>query len=330
MYSPKENYLRTINNDQPDRLVNDYEAFAVWLDPIYVLDRISPVEGESFRDSFGTTVVQPLGHPGLMPLVNDELKVITDITKWEEQLVVPDYDSYNLDWSGINDYFSTIDKEQQLTTVILTVGLFERLHFLMGVEDALVNLLAEPEAVHELLDVLVENRIAHAKQVIDNCNVDLIIYHDDWGTKRSLYMSPDTWREFFKERSKKIYDYIQGRGVQLIHHSDSFCEPIAQDMAEIGVKCWQGVIPDNDILSLQKELDGKMLLMGGIDSSVDKTDWIEDEVRKEVREACEKYGPGGGFAPCLTYGGPGSMTPGVDDVIRDEIKQYNIATYGIG
>lgn len=330
MYTPKENYIRTLENDHPDRLVSDYEAFAAYLDPIYVLDRISPVPGKSMKDSFGTTVIQPEGHAGLMPIVNDELKVIKDVTKWKEQLKVPDYNSYNLDWSEINDYFKTINRDEQLTTVIMTVGLFERLHFLMGVEDALVNLIIEPEAMHELLDVLLENRIEHAKQVIDNCNPDAIIYHDDWGTKRSLYISPDTWREFFKERSRKLYEYIKGRGVHLIHHSDSYCQPIVKDMAEIGIRCWQGVIPDNDIQTMQKELKGSMLLMGGINSIIDKINWSEEEIRKEVRKACETYGPGGNFAPCLTYGGPGSINPGVDDIIHDEIAGYNKDVYGIG
>ena len=330
MFTPKENFLRAQNNDKPDRLVNDYEAFAVCLDPIYVLDRISPIPGESIRDTFGTTVVQPEGHAGLMPIINDELKVIKDVTRWKDQLKVPDYNSYDLDWTEINDFFKTVDKNEQLTSVIVTCGLFEKLHFLMGVEDTLVNLLVEPEAMHDLLDVLLENRIEHIKQIIDNCSPEMVIYHDDWGTKRSLYMAPDLWREFFKDRSRKIYDFISSRDVCFIHHSDSFCQPIAKDMAEIGIKCWQGVIPDNDIPAMQKELKGSMLLMGGINSAIDKSNWSEEEVRREARNACEAYGPAGGFAPCLTYGGPGSIYPGVDEILRDEISKYNVDTYGAG
>lgn len=70
--------------------------------------------------------------------------------------------------------------------------------------------------------------------------------------------------------------------------------------------------------------------MGGINSIIDKINWSEEEIRKEVRKACETYGPGGNFAPCLTYGGPGSMNPGVDDIIHDEIAGYNKDVYGIG
>ena len=75
-----------------------------------------------------------------------------------------------------------------------------------------------------------------------------------------------------------------------------------EDMAEIGVDVWQGVIPDNDIVSLQKKLKGSMVLMGGIDSRIDHKDWTEEEVRRETRRACSEYGKAGSFIPCLTYG----------------------------
>ena len=109
-----------------------------------------------------------------------------------------------------------------------------------------------------------------------------------------------------------------------------FIADIAEDMAEIGVDIWQGVIPDNNISELQNRLKGSMVLMGGINSAIDRKDWDETEVRKETRSVCEAYGPAGAFIPCLTYGGPTSIFPGVIDTIVDEIHRYNRDTYGIG
>ena len=142
-------------------------------------------------------------------------------------------------------------------------------------------------------------------------------------------MSNETWREFFKERYRKLYSYIRERGVIAIHHADCHCAAIVKDMAEIGIQAWQGAIPENDIIQMQKELNGDMIIMGGIDAVIDNSDWSEEKVRAETRRACSEYGPGGAFIPCLTYGGPGSLYPGVSDVIRDEIRQYNKAVYHI-
>ena len=63
---------------------------------------------------------------------------------------------------------------------------------------------------------------------------------------------------------------MKDHGVIVIHHADSFCEPIVEDMVDIGIDVWQGVLPENDIVKLQKQLDGRMTLMGGIDATIDR------------------------------------------------------------
>ena len=70
---------------------------------------------------------------------------------------------------------------------------FERCHFLMGFEDTLMNFLMEPEAMHELLDYLLDWRMEYAKQLIDHLQPDAILSHDDWGAKDRLFMSAETW-----------------------------------------------------------------------------------------------------------------------------------------
>lgn len=115
-----------------------------------------------------------------------------------------------------------------------------------------------------------------------------------------------------------------------MHHADSFMEPIVEDMVELGIDIWQGTLPENDIVKLQKKLDGRMTIMGGIDASiVDREDSTEEEIRREVRRACTQYGPGGHYIPCITYGGPGCLYPNADPIIDDEIRKYNKEVYGI-
>lgn len=330
MYSPKENFLRTVNNNNPDRLVNDYEAFAVIRrDPITDLDRGIRVRGQAIKDIWGTTVIWPENQPGGMPHVTEENKVIKDITNWRNEVVIPKYDEMDLDWSLNANMVSEVNRDEKLVTSILATGLFERLHFLMGFEDTLMNLLEEPEAMHELLDELLEVRMTYVRLLIDNMKPEVIIHHDDFGSKHNLFMSYDTWCEFFKERYRKLYGYMRERGVIVVHHADCYCANIARDLAEIGVQIWQGAVPANDIPAVQKELNGSMIIMGGINAEIDRKDWNEEEVRKEARRACEEYAPGGAFIPCLTYGGPNSIFPGVDTVMRDEIEKYNKEHYNI-
>ena len=332
MYTAKENFLRLVNNDNPDRLVANYEALGVVRsDPVTLLDWGKRARGQSCKDVYGTTIIWPEEQPAGIPYVTEENKVIKDITNWRNELTLPDYDALedSLDWSTNAELVAQIDRNEKLITAILPTGLFERLHFLMGFEDALMNLLLEPEAMHDLLDELLKVRMSYVRLLKKYMGVEVIVSHDDWGNKRSLFMSEETWREFFKERYRKLYDYMHELGIIVIHHADCHCAAICEDMAEIGIQIWQGAIPENDIPDMQKRLQGKMIIMGGIDAIVDHKDWTEEEVRAEARRACVEYAPGGAFIPCLTYGGPTSIFPGVTDTIVDEIHRYNSEVYGV-
>ena len=52
------------------------------------------------------------------------------------------------------------------------------------------------------------------------------------------------------------------------NHADSYLVPIVEDMAEIGIQVWQGVLPENDIPALQQKLHGRLVLMGGMGAAI--------------------------------------------------------------
>ncbi|MCI6435100.1 MAG: uroporphyrinogen decarboxylase (URO-D), partial [Clostridiales bacterium] len=181
-----------------------------------------------------------------------------------------------------------------------------------------------------LLQAIGEYRFQYTKLLVDNLHPDIIISHDDWGSKGNMFISPADWREFIKPQYVKMFKYMKDHGVLIMHHADCFCETIAEDMVDLGIDIWQGVINTNDIVGLQKRLNGRMTLMGGIDSIIDRPDSTEEEIRTEVRKVCETYGPGGHFIPSITYGLPGTLYPHVNPIMTDEIARYNREVYGVG
>lgn len=319
----KENFLETLRWGKPEALVNSWEPFGMVFDPLMAMTLVAR-RGETVIDPWGVSVYQAEDEPGVMPIINDETKVIKDITKWKEVVKAPDIAGVEHDWSAALAMQKQVREAGKLSTTLMATGLFEQSHYLMGFEDALLNLMMEPQAMHELLDYLTEYKLAYCKLIVENLQPDVVLAHDDWGFKSNLFMRDTVWREFFKPRYAKIYGYLKENGIIVMHHSDSFGEPIVPDMVEIGIDIWQGILPQNDIPKLQKITYGKMLLMGGIDSAlVDIKDYDEEVIRAEVRRACDTYVPGGGFIPCLTYGGEGSIYPGVNDIIMDEIRKIS-------
>ena len=330
MLNPKQNFIETIKPDgKPDRLVKQFEG-TVFLpgDPVG-----NYVRGERYQgmppknDLWGTQIIWPADVVAAMPHVTGETKVIRDITSWRDFTKVPDLVANCSDqqlWIPYLERVADVDRENNLVMAFAPTGLFERLHFLMGFEDMFINFLTEEEAMADLCAAIGEYRYNGMKLMTDIAKPDMIMSHDDWGSKTNLFVSPDTWRAFIKPNYKKAYGYLKENGVIIMHHADSFLEQIVEDMVELGIDIWQGALPQNDLKAIQKQLNGRMAIMGGLDAAVvDRADSTEQEIREHVTAVCADLAPGGHFIPCITYGGPGCIYPKNDKFIDDAIESCN-------
>lgn len=320
--SSSENLLKMLQGIKPDGIVNDWTPFQIIWDPL--LMTITPArKGVTVKDPFGVTLVWDNDQPGPMPLEDEEHLVCKDITKWRESVKAPDIANMTFDWGGAFGQMAGARASGKLATGFMPIGNFELVHNLMGFEAALINLLIYPDEMHELIDYIVDYRMACLKNYVEIMRPDIMLFHDDWGAKTSMLMSSEIWREFFKPGYQKMYKYLRDNGIYVMHHADSFLEPIVKDMEEIGINIWQGALPQNDLAKLQKEIKGDMLFMGGIDAAVVDHAVVKEEIiRKEVRRACDTYIPGGNFIPAMTYGAPGTIFPGINEIIQDEIQQF--------
>ena len=330
MQTPKEIFLELLKpNGRPERALKQYEALHMCLnDPINTYLRGNRRRGTVSRDRWGTTISFPADAPGAIPVHTDDLTVCPDVTHWEETVHAPDLAANcAAGWEDCRAAARSAAGEEKLLAGFMGTGIFEQCHFLMGFENTLTALYEHPDEMHRLIDYITDYRLGYVKLLIDNLHPDVIFSHDDWGTKDALFMHPDMWRAFFKEPYRRFYGYIRSRGCIAIHHADSYLVPIVDDMAEIGIQVWQGVLPENDIPALQRHLQGKLVLMGGIGAAIDRSDATAGEVcdytRRTIRTCC----PGGHFIPSITYGLPGAVYPHIDRYIDETIDAYNAGVH---
>lgn len=315
----KENVMAIYNREQPDYYGDLMTAIEFLLDPVFKVDAFIPQDGKEHTDSWGTVRIFLPGAPGPHPHLTPENIVIKDIEKWEEQLTVPSIN--DLDWSEARAQASSINRAEKLVCVFSPGGLFERSHFLMGVENALMNYLEYPDEMKALLRKIADNKIEFIKKVAEECHPDIIFYHDDWGTKQNVFLPPRVWREIIKPLQKEIADTIHDCGMIYMHHADCICQPIVEDMVEIGVDIWQGVIPQNDIVEIQRITKGKLAMVGGIDGpKIDFENTTEDAIRAEVRRAIDTYCPGGRFYPSIPNGV--CYIEWNNSIVMDELASY--------
>lgn len=293
--TPRENMTAIYESKQPEYYGDFRSAMPMPLDPVREADSV-PMDGQPYPDAWGCINVWPVGAPAKQPMITHDNAVIKDITKWKEQLHVPDTKAY--DWTAAKERFCAIDRTQNFAGYFMGAGLFERSHFLMGMEEALCAYLEEPEAMFEMLQAIAAFKQTVIKDAAYHLKPDVVFYQDDWGSKQNVFLPPDTWREIIKPLQKEIATTIHDCGMLYMHHADCICEPLVQDMVEIGIDIWQGVIPENDIVAIQKSTEGKLAMIGGINTAIiDAEDTPDEAIISEVHRCIDTYCPGKRFFP---------------------------------
>lgn len=327
MSTPKENFLRLMKNDNPQWLGDPWSCFVngpvfrpMLFDAVAIMIGMPQYGQRGFVNGWGVTMDWPEGTPGGTPDINDNNKVIKDITNWRDFVKFPSLD--NLPWE-VSDAMlpPVVDRDNLLVMAPSFMGMFEFSHNMMGFMDALTNYMVEPEAMYELLSAYTDWKIEAVGKVIDHMKPDVLHSHDDWGNKRSLFLPPTVWREIIKPQYERFYGYVKSRGVLIQHHNDSVSHEICEDMVDLGIDMWQGVIPQNDIPGIIERTEGKLCVMGGIDmAKIDFPKADEAAIRAEVRRAIEEYMPLGSFIPCVPNIIP--VFPEVEKLINEELNSY--------
>jgi hypothetical protein len=320
----KQLFLSALRNEKPIKWMGyGFEAFPkgkfhVVLDPISIWD-ILQFSGDYAVDNWGVAHRYLPSDPGIIPLVNDQNKVVKNVARWRDYVNFPEIPA--LDWSDAKKAIGAMDRETQLVMVPSFRGLFERAHCLMTFQDVFMGMCEEPEAMYDLYGACADWKIKVFEQLIDNLQPDVIHSHDDWGAKTRLFFSPENFRKLLKPHYARMYAYLKKRGVLIQHHADSYCQGLENDMVDLGVDMWQGVLPSNDIVQIKKNTQGKMLLMGGLDQGlIDTPDAAEAVVRAEVRRAIDTYAPGGAFLPCISS--LECIHEHVTPIVIDECNRY--------
>lgn len=321
MLTKKQNFLETIRGGNPDRFVNQYEYLNLILE---VPTGFAPVKGTNFKDGWGVSWSWPEDQIGGFPLHDDEHKVLKDILKWKEVVKAPAINTSDADWAAAIAHANSIDTNEEYRTVMFGPGIFEMTHMLMGMEDALMGLYEEPEAMHELIDYFTQYELDFAKVLIDRLHPTALFHHDDWGSQINSFVSPDMFEEFFLPAYKKIYGFYKANGVEIIvHHSDSYAANLIPHMIEMGMDVWQGVMRTNNIPEVIKKYGGKLSFMGALHSGeIDFPTWTPENCAKHVEDACKSFGKHY-FIPCLTSGLPMSNFPGVYETVTKEIDRMS-------
>ena len=174
--------------------------------------------------------------------------------------------------------------------------LFERGWLLRGFENVLTDFYYREKEINYLLDGITEFNIEMAKKVIKTGNIDGVYTGDDFGTQRDLMMSPETWRKFFRERYRKLWEIYKAEDIPVFHHSCGNLAGIIPDLIEIGLDVLSPVQPEAMDPEWLSERFGKQLtFFGGISTQKTLPFGTPEDVRREVIDRIKVLGKYNGY-----------------------------------
>lgn len=186
--------------------------------------------------------------------------------------------------------------------IVAGCNLFEWGTFLRRMDNFLMDLATEPAKVEALLDALMEWHLGMLGKVCDRVGdvADIIRFGDDLGTNNGPFMSPATYRRFFKPRHRILCDFVHKQTrMKTFLHSCGSIRALLPDLIEAGfdiinpvqTNC-RGMEPEGLKADFGKDI---CFWGGGCDTRMVLPKASARQVKEHVKRRLEIFMPGGGF-----------------------------------
>ena len=290
---PRENYKRTLVGE-PVWLPSDMELFMfspatigenVVRGMVTDTKRVSPEEFGG-KDFFGVEWVYVPDQRGSMVKPGNPL--MEEAGEWREKVIFPDMSTW--DWEECAARNKPLLSQGKMIKTPLYTGFFERLVSFMDMEGALVALIDEEQQddVKELFDRLADFYIEYITNMKRYFGVEIVWFHDDWGSQRAPMFSYQTVEEMILPALKKVVDGVHKAGVIFEFHSCGMIEPLVPLIVQAGCDQWDGQEMNNKA-ELSKTYRGRL----GIEVQAPlRPEMTDEEMRECVRTILDQHAPG--------------------------------------
>ena len=242
-------------------------------------------------DETGSDMGQPTNIP---------LKEIEDL----ETYVFPDPKAPGR-FDGLEEALKEAEEKQLYVQLNSPHCIFERMHFLRGFQDTLMDCIAEPEAIEEMARKLADYQIGIIEEAyrLGKGRIHCYDTTDDWGTQNSLMISPELFREIFKPQYKRIFDKAHACGMDVRFHTDGKVNDILLDIIEVGaniINIHQPRLLGIDEVS--KIAQGKVCFEVSVDIQATMPTGDKKLIEEEVKELVDKWATKDGGMIAVEYG----------------------------
>jgi uroporphyrinogen decarboxylase len=189
------------------------------------------------------------------------------------------------------------DAEEYFIGCDVSPNVFEMYWRLRGMEQAMVDMAADPELAYEMLGRCGDFAVQLAEAACSRFPLDWLWTGDDVASQRSLMISPARWRALVKPHLGRAFDVGKSHGLPVAYHCCGALRPIIGDLVEMGLDVLNPVqcrCPGMDPLELKREFGKELTFMGGVDTQELLPEGTAVEVRKATRALIDGMTDDGG------------------------------------
>ncbi len=283
---PKE--LNAIQEEFPDDIV----TVAPILNKEFQVRNGDPYEVGEYTDEWGCVFKNI--HRGIIgevkhPLVQDE--------DWEDsdKVTIP-YELLSFDIDEVNKKIKSEYKDK-FTLAGYVPRPFEQLQFIRGTENLYMDLCYRPKKFFDFIKIM-HSFYCDLLEKWCKTDIDGIFIMDDWGSQKSLLISPAMWEEIFMPMYKEYFSIAKKYGKKTFMHSDGYTLDIIPKLIEIGLDAFNTQIFCMELDKLEK-YRGKITFWGEIDRQHLLPNASVEEISNAVKSVHQSlYQNGGCIAQC--------------------------------
>ena len=147
-------------------------------------------------------------------------------------------------------------------------GFFDRMQFLRGLENFLIDLVTEPPELPVLIERVLEYNLRYIDRWLEIGGIDVIWFHGDIGTQNGPLISPETFRRHLKPAYATMFRRCREAGVHVWYSSDGNILPIVDDLIDCGVSIHDPQVRANTVERIAEVYSGRLCALVDIDEQM--------------------------------------------------------------
>ena len=194
---------------------------------------------------------------------------------------------------------------------------WETAWYIRGMENLMMDMLADEEMAACLLDKVTERAI-HMAQIYTMAGAEILSLGDDEGMQQTIMMSEATYDEWLKPRLAQVIRAAKAINPELLvfYHSCGYIEPFIPTLIDLGVDVLNPVQPEcMDFAKIHKAYGDRLSFHGTIGTQSVMPFGTPADVRREVEKNLTIAGNKGGLFVAPTH------------LLEPEVPWENILAY---